>query len=78
MDRNITQQDLILYYYRESSAEIHNYISQNLNHRPDWQQCLLDIREIHSELTTPIKKGPSQSTLNIILEESLHQEDHSY
>ncbi len=78
MDRNITQQDLILYFYNECSAEIQDYITRKLNSRSDWQQCLLDIREIHLELTTPSKKGPSQTTLNIILEESLHQEDHSY
>lgn len=78
MDRNITQQDLILYYYNECSAEIQDYISRNLNSHSEWQQCLIDLREIHSELTTPVKKGPSQTTLSIILEESLHQEDHSY
>lgn len=78
MDRNITQQDLILYFYNECSAEIQDYITRKLNSHSEWQQYLSDIREIHSELTTPSKKRPSQTTLNIILEESLHQEDHSY
>lgn len=78
MDRNITENHLIQYFFKECDAEIREYITANLSSRADWSEYLISLREIHSETKSLSTPKPSQTSINIILEESLHQEDHSY
>ena len=43
MNINITETDLISYFYNESSPEVTDYIHVNLSNRLDWQEFIQDL-----------------------------------
>ena len=77
MERKITETDLLLYFYKECSEDIQKYISENIEFHSEWQNTLqgynlLEINLLHKTYS------PSSTTLKIILEESIHQENHTF
>lgn len=68
MTRNITENDLILYFYSETTSEISSFISENLDKNPSWKLLLDSLKEVKSlEFKHEL---PSATTEHIILEES--------
>ncbi len=77
MDRIITENDLLLFHYKEVTPEIHKYIRANLHFNPQWHDFLKMLSEVDNALEVN-QKGPSKTTLSIILEESMHQENPTF
>jgi len=75
MIKTITQSDLICYFYGEVDAQTKDYIDNNIDSNPDWVTLLNDLREIKYSVQL---EAPSNSNIQIILEESLLEENHSY
>ena len=75
MDRNITETDLISYFYNECDNEIAAHIKSNLDFNPQWIDFLNDLQKV-SELMKPTI-NPHATSVQIILEESLYEENHS-
>jgi hypothetical protein len=68
MTRNITENDLILYFYSETTSEISSFITANLDKNPSWVVLLDSLKEVKAlEFTNSF---PSATTEHIILEES--------
>ena len=77
MDRIITENDLLLFHYKEVEPEIHNHISAHISINPKLQYYLKLLSEIDNCLNSELKP-PSKTTISIILEESLHQENPTF
>lgn len=72
---NITENDLILYYYHESSAEVTKFINDQLESQPSWSKFLKKLDLIRSASSS---FSPSNTSISIILEESIQKETHSH
>ena len=68
MTRNITENDLILYFYSETTSEISSFITANLDKNPSWVVLLDSLKEVKA--LEFINSFPSATTEHIILEES--------
>lgn len=77
MDRIITENDLLLYHYKEVDSHIHQYITSELPFHTDWSDYLGLLTQIDLSLNQNTK-GPAATTLRIILEESQHQENPTF
>lgn len=77
MDRIITENDLLLYHYKEVDTHIHQYITSELRFHTDWSDYLGLLTQIDLSLNQNTK-GPAATTLRIILEESQHQENPTF
>jgi len=77
MDRIITENDLLLFHYKEVEPEIHNHILAQISNNPQWQDYLKLLSEIDNCLESS-NNIPSNTTISIILEESLHQENPTF
>ncbi len=77
MDRNITENDLLLYHYNEVDAEMRNYISAGIESNSEWREYIDLLKSIDNSVINR-SQGPSNITLSIILEESQHQENPIY
>jgi hypothetical protein len=77
MDRIITENDLLLYHYKEVDTDIHQYITSELPSRADWSDYLNLLTQIDLSLNQN-HKGPAPTTLQIILEQSQHQENPTF
>lgn len=77
MDRIITENDLLLFHYKEVESETYFYIQAQLPCNPQWQEYLRLLSEIDNSLKKNTK-SPSKTTLSIIMEESIHQEDPTF
>ena len=77
MDRIITENDLLLFHYKEVTPEIYHHIKANLHLNPQWHDFLKMLSDVDNVLESN-KKGPSKTTLSIILEESMHQENPTF
>lgn len=77
MDRIITENDLLLYHYKEVDTDIHLYITSELPSRADWRDYLSLLTQVDLSLKQQ-RKGPHSTTLRIILEESQHQENPTF
>jgi hypothetical protein len=75
MDRNITETDLISYFYNECDNQIAAHIKSNLEYNPQWIDFLNDLQKV-SDLMKPTT-NPNATSVQIILEESLYEENHS-
>ncbi len=75
MDRTITETDLISYFYNECDNQIAAHIKSNLPFHPDWIDFLNDLQKL-SDLMKP-NSNPHPTSVQIILEESLYEENHS-
>jgi hypothetical protein len=75
MDRNITETDLISYFYNECDSQIAAHIKCNLDYNPQWIDFLNDLQKV-SDLMKPTA-NPNATSVQIILEESLYEENHS-
>ena len=77
MDRIITENDLLLFHYKEVEPEIHNHIVAQIPCNSQWQDYLKLLSDIDNCLNLD-SKSPSKTTISIILEESLHQENPTF
>lgn len=75
MNINITETDLISYFYNESSPEVTDYIHVNISNRLDWQEFIHDLQIIRSSMTN--FQNPHPTSLNIVLEEVSLEANHS-
>ncbi len=75
MDRTITETDLISYFYNECDKQIAAHIKSNLDYNPQWIDFLNDLQKV-SDLMKPTS-NPHATSVQIILEESLYEENHS-
>ncbi len=75
MDRNITETDLISYFYNECDNQIAAHIKSNLDYNPQWIDFLNDLQKV-ADLMKPTT-NPHATSVQIILEESLYEENHS-
>jgi hypothetical protein len=77
MDRIITENDLLLYHYKEVDTDIHQFITSELPSHTDWMDYLSLLTQIDLSLNQQ-RKSPAATTLRIILEESQHQENPTF
>jgi hypothetical protein len=77
MARIITENDLLLFHYKEVEPEFHNHILAQISYNPQWQDYLKLLSDIDNCLNTE-SNTPSKTTISIILEESLHQENPTF
>jgi|LakMenEpi03Aug12_release.lakeMendotaPanAssembly.Ray.scaffolds.fasta_scaffold735322_2 hypothetical protein len=75
MNINITETDIISYFYNESSPEVTDYIQVNISSRQDWQELIRDLQTLRSSMDN--FQSPHPTSLNIVLEEISLQENHS-
>jgi hypothetical protein len=75
MNINITETDIISYFYNESSPEVTDYIQVNISYRQDWQELIRDLQILRSSMDN--FQNPHPTSLNIVLEEISLQENHS-
>lgn len=75
MNINITETDLISYFYNESSPEVTDYIQVNISNRLDWQEFIQELRLLRSSMTN--FQNPHPTSLNIVLEEVSLEANHS-
>jgi hypothetical protein len=75
MNINITETDIISYFYNESSPEATDYIQVNISYRQDWQELIRDLQILRSSMDN--FQNPHPTSLNIVLEEISLQENHS-
>jgi hypothetical protein len=75
MNINITETDIISYFYNESSPEVTDYIQVNISYRQDWQELIRDLQTLRSSMDN--FQNPHPTSLNIVLEEISLQENHS-
>ena len=75
MNINITETDIISYFYNESSPEVTDYIQVNISSRQDWQELIKDLKTLRSSMDN--FQNPHPTSLNIVLEEISLQENHS-
>lgn len=75
MNINITETDLISYFYNESSPEVTDYIQVNFSDRLDWQEFIQDLQILRSSMTN--FQNPHPTSLNIVLEEVSLEANHS-
>jgi hypothetical protein len=75
MNINITETDLISYFYNESSPEVTDYIQVNISSRLDWQEFIQDLQILRSSMTN--FQNPHPTSLNIVLEEVSLEANHS-
>jgi hypothetical protein len=75
MNINITETDIISYFYNESSPEVTDYIQVNISDRQDWQELIRDLQTLRSSMCN--FQNPHPTSLNIVLEEISMQENHS-
>jgi hypothetical protein len=75
MNINITETDLISYFYNESSPEVTDYIQVNISDRLDWQEFIQDLQILRSSMTN--FQNPHPTSLNIVLEEVSLEANHS-
>ena len=71
MIQNITETDLTLYFYNETSEEVKKCIEDNLMLNPSWCEYLSALSLIN-ECTECL--NPYETTCSIILEESATKE----
>lgn len=76
MIKNITQTDLINYFYNECSQSVKLMIDNNLETNPSWKEYLSHLELIHQ--ACDFTSAPNNTSLNIILEESTTTEQHSF
>ena len=77
MDRIITENDLLLFHYKEVEPETYYHIQAQLPLNPQWQEYLKLLSDVDNSLQKN-SKSPSKTTLSIIMEESIHQEDPTF
>lgn len=75
MNINITETDLISYFYNESSPEVTDYIQVNISNRLDWQEFIQELQLLRSSMTN--FQNPHSTSLNIVLEEVSLEANHS-
>lgn len=75
MNINITETDLISYFYNESSPEVTDYIQVNISNRLDWQEFIQELQLLRSSMTN--FQNPHPTSLNIVLEEVSLEANHS-
>ncbi|MEY3965563.1 MAG: hypothetical protein RL263_732 [Bacteroidota bacterium] len=75
MNINITETDLISYFYNESSPEVTDYIQVNISNRLDWQEFIQELQLLRSCMTN--FQNPHPTSLNIVLEEVSLEANHS-
>jgi hypothetical protein len=75
MNINITETDIISYFYNESSPEVTDYIQVNISYRQDWQELIRDLQILRSSMDN--FQNPHPTSLNIVLDEISLQENHS-
>ncbi|MCL9979902.1 MAG: hypothetical protein NBV77_00500 [Bacteroidia bacterium] len=75
MNINITETDLISYFYNESSPEVTDYIQVNISNRLDWQEFIHELQLLRSSMTN--FQNPHPTSLNIVLEEVSLEANHS-
>jgi hypothetical protein len=75
MNINITETDIISYFYNESSPEVTDYIQVNISCRQDWQELIRDLQTLRSSMDN--FQNPHPTSLNIVLDEISLQENHS-
>lgn len=75
MNINITETDLISYFYNESSPEVTDYIHVNISNRLDWQEFIQELQLLRSSMTN--FQNPHPTSLNIVLEEVSLEANHS-
>ncbi len=75
MNINITESELIAYFYNECSPEVTDYIQVNLDFRADWQEYLNDLDVLRNSMDN--FQIPHPTTLSIIMEEISIEENHS-
>jgi hypothetical protein len=75
MDRNITETDLISYFYNECDNQIAAHIKSNLTFNPHWTDFLNDLQKLSDCMKAEV--NPHATSVQIILEESLYEENHS-
>ncbi len=77
MIKQITETDLLLYYYQEADEVTTSIINEHLSDNLDWQYFLNEMTSF-SEESRLINFSPNSTTLSIILEESRSQLEHSH
>jgi len=77
MDRIITENDLLLYHYKEVEFETYNHIQAHLSSNQHWQEYLKLLLEVDNSLQKT-GKGLSNTTMQIIMEESIKEENPTF
>ncbi|MFY7757892.1 MAG: hypothetical protein ACOVP9_05795 [Flavobacterium stagni] len=77
MIKQITETDLLLFYYQEADEVTTSIIKEHLSNNLDWQFFLNELDSFSNE-SKSIHFSPSNTTLSIILEESRSQLEHSH
>ncbi len=77
MIKQITETDLLLFYYQEADEVTTSIIKEHLSNNLDWQFFLNELASFSNE-SKSIHFSPSNTTLSIILEESRSQLEHSH
>ncbi len=77
MIKQITETDLLLYYYQEADEVTTSIINEHLSDNLDWQYFLNEMTSF-SEESSLVNFSPNSTTLSIILEESRSQLEHSH
>lgn len=72
---NITKTELIKYFYKECSQSVSELIERELDSNPEWKDYLNHLETIQNCAQLDLK--PSDTLLNIILEESAATEHQS-
>jgi hypothetical protein len=70
MLKTFTPNDLLLFYYKETNPEETLMIKNSLVEDEELKEEFLEMRSIISFLNTADVKGPSQTSINIIMEHS--------
>lgn len=77
MQLNYTEDYLILFIYNELSEAEHLAVQQAIDSNPILKNKFIQLLEVVGRLNT-FTMEPSQSTIDIIVEHSLHMEEHSH
>ncbi len=70
MLKTFTPNDLILFYYKETNPEETLMIKNSLVEDEELKEEYLEMRSVISFLNTEKVQGPSQTSINIIMEHS--------
>ncbi len=70
MLKTFTPNDLLLFYYKETDSEETLLIKNSLVEDEELKEEYLEMREAIGYLNTASVKGPSQTSINIIMEHS--------
>lgn len=70
MLKTFTPNDLLLFYYKETDSEETLMIKNSLVEDEELKEEYLELREVIGYLNTATVKGPSQTSIDIIMEHS--------